>query len=47
MVRASLPHGYGRGRDGTWLTVTNANPGVRINDITDHLLLDELSGTAQ
>lgn len=47
MVRASLPHGYGRGRDGTWLTVANANPGVRINDITDHLLLDELSGTAQ
>ena len=42
----SLPHGYGHGRDGTRLTVANANPGVCINDITDHLLLDELSGTS-
>jgi len=42
----SLPHGYGHGRDGTWLTVANANPGVCINDVTDHLLLDELSGTS-
>jgi anaerobic selenocysteine-containing dehydrogenase len=42
----SLPHGYGHGRDGTWLRVANANPGVCINDITDHRLLDELSGTS-
>jgi len=42
----SLPHGYGHGRDGTRLTVANANPGVYINDITDHRLLDELSGTS-
>jgi hypothetical protein len=42
----SLPHGYSHGRDGTRLTVANANPGVCINDITDHLLLDELSGTS-
>ena len=42
----SLPHGYGHGRDGTRLTVANANPGVCINDVTDHLLLDELSGTS-
>ena len=42
----SLPHGYGHGRDGTRLTVANANPGVCINDITDHLPLDELSGTS-
>jgi hypothetical protein len=26
----SLPHGYGHGRDGTWLSVANANPGVSI-----------------
>jgi anaerobic selenocysteine-containing dehydrogenase len=42
----SLPHGYGHGRDGTRLTVANANPGVCINDITSDLLLDELSGTS-
>ena len=42
----SLPHGYGHGRDGTRLTVANANPGVCVNDLTDHLLLDELSGTS-
>jgi anaerobic selenocysteine-containing dehydrogenase len=42
----SLPHGYGHGRDGTWLTVANANPGVCVNDITSDLLLDELSGTS-
>jgi anaerobic selenocysteine-containing dehydrogenase len=42
----SLPHGYGHGRDGTRLTVANANPGVCINDLTDHRLLDELSGTS-
>jgi len=36
----SLPHGYGHGRDGTRLTVANANPGVCINDITDHRPLD-------
>jgi anaerobic selenocysteine-containing dehydrogenase len=42
----SLPHGYGHGRDGTWLTVANANPGVCINDLSSDLLLDELSGTS-
>ena len=42
----SLPHGYGHGRDGTQLTVANANPGVCINDITSDALLDELSGTS-
>ena len=42
----SLPHGYGHGRDGTGLTVANTQPGVCVNDVTDHLLLDELSGTS-
>jgi anaerobic selenocysteine-containing dehydrogenase len=42
----SLPHGHGHGRDGTWLTMANANPGVCVNDLTDHLLLDELSGAS-
>jgi anaerobic selenocysteine-containing dehydrogenase len=42
----SLPHGYGHGRDGTRLTVANANPGVCCNDITSDALIDELSGTS-
>ncbi len=42
----NLPHGYGDGRDGTRLIVANADPGVCVNDLTYHLLLDELRTSA-
>jgi anaerobic selenocysteine-containing dehydrogenase len=41
-----LPHGFGHGRPGTRLEVANARPGASINDLTDELELDELSGVA-
>ena len=43
----SLPHGWGHGREGTRLAVANAVPGVSINDLTDDLRVDALSGNAQ
>jgi anaerobic selenocysteine-containing dehydrogenase len=43
----SLPHGWGHGREGTSLSVANAVPGVSLNDLTDDLLVDALSGNAQ
>jgi anaerobic selenocysteine-containing dehydrogenase len=42
----SIPHGWGHGRSGTQLQVANENKGVSINDLTDELALDELSGNA-
>jgi anaerobic selenocysteine-containing dehydrogenase len=42
----SLPHGYGHGREGTVQSVADAHPGVSINDLTDDLAIDELSGNA-
>jgi anaerobic selenocysteine-containing dehydrogenase len=42
----SLPHGWGHGRPGTRLAVANAHPGVSLNDLTDELLVDGLTGTA-
>jgi anaerobic selenocysteine-containing dehydrogenase len=42
----SLPHGFGHGRDGTRLQFANAHSGVSINDLTDELAVDELSGVA-
>jgi anaerobic selenocysteine-containing dehydrogenase len=43
----SLPHGWGHGREGTRLAVANTVPGASLNDLTDDLLVDALSGTAQ
>jgi anaerobic selenocysteine-containing dehydrogenase len=43
----SLPHGWGHGREGTSLAVANVVPGVSVNDLTDDLLVDALSGNAQ
>jgi len=43
----SLPHGFGHGRAGTRLAVANSVPGASANDLTDDLLVDALSGTAQ
>ncbi|GGR91973.1 molybdopterin-dependent oxidoreductase [Deinococcus sedimenti] len=43
---ASLPHGFGHARPGVQLSVAQAHPGVSLNDLTDPLLLDELTGNA-
>jgi anaerobic selenocysteine-containing dehydrogenase len=43
----SLPHGWGHGREGVRLQVASAHPGASLNDVTDELLLDELSGNAR
>jgi anaerobic selenocysteine-containing dehydrogenase len=42
----SLPHGWGHHRKGMKISVASANPGVSVNDITDHNFIDELSGNA-
>ncbi len=42
----SLPHGYGHGRAGVQLPIARAHAGVNVNDLTDDLLLDELTGNA-
>ncbi len=42
----SLPPGWGHGRAGTSLAVANAVPGVSMNDLTDDLRVDPLSGNA-
>ncbi len=43
---ASIPHGYGHGRDGVELAVAARHAGVSINDLTDDRLVDELTGNA-
>jgi anaerobic selenocysteine-containing dehydrogenase len=42
----SLPHGFGHDREGTQLEVARAHAGKSINDVTDELLVDPLSGMA-
>lgn len=42
----SLPHGYGHGRDGVKLEVAKQHAGVSVNDLSDELLIDALSGNA-
>ena len=42
----SLPHGWGHDKDGTRWRVAEANAGVSVNDLTDHELLDTLTGNA-
>jgi anaerobic selenocysteine-containing dehydrogenase len=42
----SIPHGWGHAREGTQLGVAQAHAGASINDLTDELLLDELTGNA-
>ena len=42
----SIPHGYGHGRNGTKVSLANDHAGASINDLTDELLLDELTGNA-
>jgi anaerobic selenocysteine-containing dehydrogenase len=42
----SLPHGWGHGRLGVRLAVATAHPGASLNDLTDELRVDEVSGNA-
>jgi len=42
----SLPHGWGHDRSGTRMGVASAHAGVSINDITDELRVDRLTGNA-
>ena len=42
----SLPHGFGHDRARVELSVAREHAGVSVNDITDDLLLDRLSGNA-
>jgi anaerobic selenocysteine-containing dehydrogenase len=42
----SIPHGYGHVREGIKLEIASQNAGVSINDLTDELLLDDLTGNA-
>lgn len=42
----SIPHGWGHGKKGAKLNVAAKNPGVSVNDLTDHMALDDLSGNA-
>jgi anaerobic selenocysteine-containing dehydrogenase len=42
----SIPHGYGHHGNGTTASTAAEHPGVSINDLTDELVLDELTGNA-
>jgi anaerobic selenocysteine-containing dehydrogenase len=42
----SLPHGYGHGREGVQLKVAVAHAGESVNDLTDELAVDAISGNA-
>ena len=41
-----LPHGWGHDRPGTRLSVASAHAGASINDLTDELAVDAVSGNA-
>ena len=41
-----LPHGWGHDRPGTGQSIASAHPGASINDLTDELLVDAVSGNA-
>jgi len=42
----SLPHGWGHAREGASLSVAAAHAGASLNDLTDELSVDALSGNA-
>ena len=42
----SIPHGWGHQRSGVQLAVAQEHAGESINDLTDHLTIDALCGTA-
>ncbi len=42
----SIPHGFGHARKGVHLDIAIAHAGVSLNDLTDDLLIDELTGNS-
>ena len=42
----SIPHGWGHGRKKIKMQIAASHPGVSVNDLTDELLIDELTGNA-
>ena len=42
----SIPHGFGHARKGVQLDIATAHAGVSLNDLTDELLIDELTGNS-
>ncbi|MEL6851448.1 MAG: molybdopterin dinucleotide binding domain-containing protein, partial [Bacteroidota bacterium] len=42
----SIPHGWGHGKKGVKLDVAQAHAGVSLNDLTDHRLIDPVTGNA-
>lgn len=42
----SIPHGYGHGREGVKLDIATNYAGISINDLTDELEIDKLTGNA-
>ncbi|MEY4541275.1 MAG: hypothetical protein RLZZ306_3032 [Bacteroidota bacterium] len=42
----SIPHGFGHARKGVQLDIATAHAGVSLNDLTDDLLIDELTGNS-
>ncbi|MFT6898216.1 MAG: anaerobic selenocysteine-containing dehydrogenase [Paraglaciecola sp.] len=42
----SIPHGWGHNRKGTAWQLAEHHSGVSVNDLTDEMVLDELSGNA-
>ena len=42
----SIPHGFGHAREGTQVPVADLKPGVSVNDLTDPMRIDPLTGNA-
>ena len=42
----SIPHGFGHSRKGTQVPVADQKPGVSVNDLTDPMRIDPLTGNA-
>jgi anaerobic selenocysteine-containing dehydrogenase len=42
----SMPHGWGHGRAGSYMTVAAQHAGASINDLTDDMRIDTLTGNA-
>ncbi|MEP1231317.1 MAG: molybdopterin-dependent oxidoreductase [Litorimonas sp.] len=41
-----IPHGFGHHRKGTQVPIASEKPGVSVNDITDHMIIDPVTGNA-
>jgi anaerobic selenocysteine-containing dehydrogenase len=42
----SIPHGFGHNKKGTGWKIAEAHAGVSVNDLSDEMQIDELSGNA-